>query len=71
MNSGIQDMLVESGVYGEGTAEALLKGDSYNRGVRAHKISLEALFRLMWNEFTQWLEENEQFDQLLIQSSNG
>ena len=68
MNSGIQDMLVESGVYGEGTAEALLRGDSYNRGVRAHKISLEALFRLMWNEFTQWLEENKQFDQLLIQS---
>ena len=52
MNSGIQDMLVESGVYGEGTAEALLRGDSYNRGARAHKI---------WNEFTQWLEENEQF----------
>ncbi len=22
----------------------------------------------MWNEFTQWLEENEQFDQLLMQS---
>ena len=59
MNSGIQNMLVESGVYVEGTAEALLRDDSYNRGARVHKI---------WNEFTQWLEENEQFDQPLIQS---
>ena len=53
--SGIEDILVESGLYGRSTANSLLKGKSYNRGVQAHKIIMEAMFRLEWNAFSQWL----------------
>ena len=45
-DSGIEDLLIESGVYGCHTASMLLKGKSYNRGVHARKLVLEALLRL-------------------------
>ena len=32
----------------------LMKGKSYNRGIRAHKLVMEALFRLMWDAFVAW-----------------
>ena len=36
LNSGLEDLLIESGVYAAGTTSALMKGKLYNRGVRAH-----------------------------------
>ncbi|CAH3184664.1 unnamed protein product [Porites lobata] len=55
-DSGIEDLLIESGVYGCHTASMLLKGKSYNRGVRAHKLVLDALLRLQWQAFGAWME---------------
>ena len=46
-NSGLDDLLIESGVYGVGSTSALMKGKSYNRGVRAHKLAMEAFYRLL------------------------
>ena len=56
-SSGIADLLIESGMYGSSTTSILLKGKSYNRGVRAHKIVMEAMFRLQWHAFVQWLSQ--------------
>ena len=39
----------------EEKASVLLKGKSYNRGVRAHKLNLEAMLRLLWLSFTKWV----------------
>ena len=50
-NSGLEDLLIESGVYAAATTSALMKGKSYNRGVHAHKLTMEALFHLLWNAF--------------------
>ena len=58
--SGIEDLLTESGVYGSNTTLALLKGKSYNRGVRAHKLIMEALLRLQWQAFCKWLAKERQ-----------
>ena len=55
-SSGLEDLLIESGVYAAGTTSVLMLGKSYNRGIRAHKLSMEALFRLFWQAFLQWLE---------------
>ena len=49
--SGIEDLLMESGLYGSSSTVALLKGKTYNRGVRAHKLIMEALLRLQWKAF--------------------
>ncbi|CAH3120700.1 unnamed protein product, partial [Porites lobata] len=52
--SGLEDLLVESGVYAAGSTSALLAGKQYNRGVRAHKLVVEAFFRLSWKAFEKW-----------------
>ncbi len=44
-SSGIEDVWTEAGVYGEGAIHGILKGKSYNRAVRAHKLTYEALWR--------------------------
>ena len=54
LDSGLDDLLIESGVYAAGTTAALMKGKSYNQGVRAHKLVSEAMFHLMWSAFMAW-----------------
>ena len=44
-SSGVEDLL-ESGVYAAGTASVVMQGKSYNRGIQAHKLAMEALFHL-------------------------
>lgn len=53
-SSGLEDLFIESGVYAAGTTSVLMKGKSCNRGIRAHKLAMEAFFRLMWNTFVEW-----------------
>ena len=40
----------------EGSISRVIDGKHYNRAVRAHKYVHEALMRLAWAEFIQWLE---------------
>lgn len=56
-NSGLEDLLIESEVYAAGTTSVLMLGKSYNRGIRAHKLVMEALFRLLWKAFLEWLSK--------------
>ena len=49
--SALDDLLIEFGVYAARTTSAFMAGCSYNRGVRAHKLCLEAFFRLLWKRF--------------------
>ena len=56
-NSSLEDLLIESGVYAAGTTSILMLGKSYNRGIRAHKLVMEALFRPLWKAFLEWLSK--------------
>ena len=47
-DSGLKDVWVESGIYGENTADNILKGKQQNLGFRAHKLTYEALWRMFW-----------------------
>ena len=49
-------------MYGSSTILTLLKGKSYNCGVRAHKIVMEVMFRLQSHAFVQWLSKQEGSD---------
>jgi hypothetical protein len=60
-DSGLEDLLIESGVYGSNSASCLLKGKSYNRGVRCHKLVMEAMFRLQWCSFIKDLTEEDAY----------
>jgi hypothetical protein len=50
------DMLIESVA---GTTSVIMLCKSYNRGIRAYKLTMEALFRLLWQAFVEWLEREE------------
>jgi hypothetical protein len=55
-DAGLRDLAVESGVITEGSIDKALDGKQYNRGVRLHKLVYEALMRLAWVGFIDWLE---------------
>ncbi|MES9881199.1 MAG: hypothetical protein ABW185_10000 [Sedimenticola sp.] len=57
--SAFEDILVEAKVYGPRAVHQIVKGKSYNRGVRSHKLLNEAMNRLKWTAFEEWMEENE------------
>ena len=57
-SSGIPDMWVESEVFGEATAQNIVKGKHWNRVARAHKISYEALWRVLWPLLLTWAHDN-------------
>ena len=63
LESEFEDILIEADLYGSNTVAKIIKGKSYNRGVRAHKLMLEALLRLKWEAFCQWAAQKwEQID---------
>jgi len=61
-DAGLRDLAVESGVIAEGSINKVLDGKQYNRGVRLHKLTYEALMRLAWASFTEWLQTNHERD---------
>ena len=56
--SGFEDCLVESGIYSNAVISKINRGKAYNRRMRAHKLLFEALSRLKWKEFIDWIEDN-------------
>jgi hypothetical protein len=44
--SGLVDSWIESGLLGPNAAETVMNGKAYKRAMRAHKITLQALWRL-------------------------
>lgn len=57
-DAGLRDLAVESGVVAEGSVSGVMDGRRYNRGVRFHKLTYEALMRLVWKGFMPWVEES-------------
>ena len=55
-DSGLSDILIESEDIAPGSLPGVLDGKHYNRSVRAHKIVFEALLRLRWEVFQNWLK---------------
>ena len=55
-DAGLRDLAVQSGVIAEGSIDKVLDGRQYNRGVRLHKLTYEAMMRLIWCGFLDWTE---------------
>jgi len=64
--SGIEDLWMESDVCGSNVASKIINGSHYNRAVRVHKLTLEALQRLQWQSFTEWLQEQNLLDAVTL-----
>ena len=55
--SGLEDVFIESGLYGSSSAMALLQGKSYNKGIKGHKLIMEVLLRLKWDALCSWVSK--------------
>ena len=53
--AGLRDIIIEAGLTGQGAVESVLKGKQYNRAVRVLKFVYEALQRLKFDTFEEWL----------------
>ena len=62
-NSGLEDLFVESGIHGSAMVAKIFGGKAYNRGIRAHKLAFEALSRLKWKAFGNWLNEHNKVNE--------
>ena len=57
-SAGVEDLWIESGIYGSNVATKIISRTHYNRAIRAHKLTLEALERLQRNTSMDWAEKN-------------
>ena len=58
--SGLEDVWVETGVFGQNTASKVLEGKAYYRAVRGHLLTYEALWHLRLQYFREWLARRHQ-----------
>ena len=52
-NSGLDDIFVESGIYGPATLHQIMDCTHYKRSVTAHSVMLLALYELMFESFVR------------------
>ena len=64
----LKDICIEAELVAEGSINGVLDGKHYNRAVRVHKYIYEALMRLAWAGFTNWVEENVPEKSAMIKS---
>lgn len=57
--SGLADIWIEAGVYSECVAQKIMQGKSWNRAVRAHKLTMEAMWRVLFRTFRIWHDHNQ------------
>ena len=57
--SGLADIWIEAGVYSECVAQRIMQGKSWNRAVRAHKLTMEAMWRALFRTFKLWHDHNQ------------
>ena len=49
--SGFEDIVIEAGVCASGSLKKVMSGKQYSQALRVHKMVLEALKRLLFEEF--------------------
>lgn len=59
-DSGLQQIWEESGILGPNSAEKVMDGKSYAKGIRAHKLTWQALWRLLLPQIQCYLEAKDQ-----------
>ena len=50
----IDVILIEGNIYGASAVAKISEGKSCNRGIGAHKVTYEALWRFKLKEFREW-----------------
>ena len=56
--SGLSEIVIEAGVCASGSSEKVMSEKQFNRALRVHKVTLEALKRLLLEKFEMSLPED-------------
>ena len=64
--SGMEDIFIESGVFASGSIPRICNRKAYDRGVRAHKLLYECIYRLLWQAFSTYVKEKDMLDAPLL-----
>lgn len=71
-SSGLLEAWVESNLLGPNTAEQVMTGKSYNKGIRAHKITLQSMWRMLIPELLSFLgDRNPDLKEPLEKTKTG
>lgn len=57
--SGLAEVWLESGLLGEGAVQLVMLGKAYNKAMKAHKLTLQALWRTLFPAFLSFAEESD------------
>ena len=58
-SAGLRDVLVEAGILACGSVDQVLNGRHYNRAIYSLKLSCEAMWRLRWAAFLEWMAKEQ------------
>ena len=58
-SSGLSEAWVESKILGPNLTDQAMAGKSYSRGMRAHKITFQAMWQILLPELLSSLEEHD------------
>ena len=68
-SSGLLEAWVESNILGPKAAEKVLLGKSYARGIRAHKLTIQAVWRILMRQLLDFIgERNDALKKMLEKS---
>ena len=60
-SAGLREIIVEANLTGSGSVEAVLNRKNYNRALRVMKTVYEALMRLVFEAFENWMYANRKY----------
>ena len=60
-DAGLKDIIVESALVAENSAQQVLKGKHYNNAMRGHMYVAEAITRIGLYAFEDWLKKTNKF----------
>ena len=67
--SGLSDVLLEANMASPGSLQGVINGKNYSRATHCHKTLVEALHRLMMQEFLTKLEHSDTLQSILLLES--
>lgn len=59
-DSGLCEAWVEAVILGSNSAEQAMAGKAYNKGMCSHKLTFQALWRLILPTFTEFIQQQDE-----------
>ena len=57
--SGLAEVWLESGMLGEGALQLAMSGKAFNKAMRAHKLTLQAMWQILLPKFIRFAAESD------------